>query len=99
MKKFFYWLPRILAILFIAFISLFALDAFDSPQWFLALIMHLIPSFILVAITIVSWKHEMLGGCLFFGAGGILLYLSNFESLIVSVPAFVIGVLFLVTRI
>lgn len=98
MRKFLYWLPRVLAILFIAFISLFALDAFDQPQWFLALIMHLIPSFVLVAVTVITWKNELVGGWLFFGAGGMLLYLSNFESLIVSVPAFVIGVLFWVGK-
>jgi hypothetical protein len=98
MKKFLYWLPRILAILFIGFISLFALDAFAASEWFLSLIMHLIPSFILIIVTAIAWKHEIAGGWLFFGAGGILLYLSNFESLIVSIPAFVIGGLFWISK-
>lgn len=98
MKKFLYWLPRILAILFIGFVGLFALDAFGQPQWFLALVMHLIPSFVLVVVTIVAWRNELVGGWLFLGAGGMLLFLSSFESLIVSVPAFVIGVLFWVGK-
>ncbi len=96
MKKFLYWLPRVLAILFIGFISLFALDAFDQSQWFIALIMHLIPSFILIAITVVAWKNEFIGWWLFVGAGVILLFLSGFESWIISAPAFVIGILFLI---
>lgn len=98
MKKFLYWLPRVLAILFIGFISLFALDVFTEPQWFLALIMHLIPSFVLIIATAIAWKHEFVGGWLFLGAGGILLYLSGFESWIVSSPAFLIGGLFLLSK-
>ncbi len=98
MKKFLYLLPRVLAVLFIAFVSLFALDAFEQAQWLMALIMHLIPSFILIAITIVAWKRELIGGLLFILVGGILLFLSGFESWIVSAPAFVIGVLFWVGK-
>lgn len=58
MKKIFYWLPRGLAILFIDFISMFALDSLGEPQWFLALIMHLTPGFVLFILTAVAWKHE-----------------------------------------
>jgi len=94
MKKFLYWLPRILAILFIFFISLFSLDALEQKQWFLALIIHLIPSCVLIIATAIAWKHEIVGGWLFLGAGGVLLYLSSFESWIVSALSFVIGVLF-----
>ncbi len=95
MKKITYWLPRVLSILFIAFISVFALDVFSEPNWPLALFMHLIPSYFLVAITIVAWKHEMLGGFLFLIAGFALLIFTHFEALIIGIPAFVIGVLFL----
>ena len=95
MKQIFYWLPRILAILFVAFISMFALDVFGEPQWFLALLMHLIPSFILVTLTVIAWKYEQLGGLLFIVAGVFLLISSRFESLIISVPAIIVGVLFL----
>lgn len=95
MKKIFYWLPRILSILFIAFISIFALDVFSEPQWLLALFMHLIPSYFLIAITIVAWKHEMLGGFLFLIAGFALLIFTHLDALIISIPAFIIGVLFL----
>jgi len=58
-----YWLPRILCILAILFISLFALDSFD-PELSLykqlsGFLMHMIPSFILVALLIVAWKKRI----------------------------------------
>lgn len=95
MKKFFHWLPRILSILFILFISIFALDVFKDPQWFLALLIHLIPSFILIIMTIIAWKRELLGGCMYVVTGLLLLLSSRFESMVISVPALVIGALFL----
>ncbi len=95
MKKVIYWLPRILSILFIAFISIFALDVFGQPQWFLALCMHLIPSFILIILTAIAWKHEQLGGFIFVAIGIFMLISSRFESLIISIPVVVLGALFL----
>jgi len=95
LKKNLYWTPRILAILFIAFISIFALDVFNEPQWFLALFMHLIPSFILVILTIIAWKHEQSGGFIFIIIGSLMLVFSHFESIIISIPAIVIGILFI----
>jgi len=69
MKSFiqlFHWLPRIICILAILFISMFALDSFSSERTFwqntAAFLMHLIPSFVLLAILIVAWKWEKIGG-------------------------------------
>ncbi len=98
MSKFLYWPPRVLAILFIVFVSLFALDVFGEPQWFLALIIHLVPSYILIIVTVIAWKYDRVGGLLFFLAGIFLLILSDFKSLIISLPAFVIGILFLASK-
>jgi hypothetical protein len=89
-----YWLPRVMAILFIGFISVFALDVFSEPMWLPALLMHSIPSFILITLTIVAWKHERLGGVIFVGVGCLWLFSSRFESLIVSIPIIVLGGLF-----
>jgi hypothetical protein len=94
-KKILYWTPRVLSILYICFISIFALDAFDEPQWLLALLIHLIPSYILIAFTIISWKKELLGGILFIIVGLVLLYITRFEGLIIALPAFVIGGFFI----
>lgn len=75
MKKIIYWLPRILSIIFILFLSIFAFDVFDTGLGFwgtlFALFMHLIPNFILIIILIISWKHELVGGIAFI-LGGIL---------------------------
>jgi hypothetical protein len=94
-NKFFYWLPRALSILFIGFVSLFALDVLGQPQWLLALIIHLIPSYILIIMTVIAWKRERLGGLLFILAGGVFLIVSGFESWVILAPALVIGALYL----
>jgi len=63
--KFLYWTPRILSIIFILFVALFSLDTFDACKGFsdclLGLFMHNIPSLILLAVLIISWKKEIVG--------------------------------------
>jgi hypothetical protein len=93
MKKVVFWLPRILAILYIAFISMFALDVFEMPQWYLALFMHLIPSFILIILTIIAWKNELIGGILFLAAGLVMTYFFNTVGIVI--PVYIVGLLFL----
>ena len=95
MKKFFYWLPRVLAILFIVFMSLFALDVFSEPKWILALTFHLIPNFILIILTIIAWKHKKLGGILFLIAALTMSVFYN--SFFIAIPPFIIGILFLIS--
>jgi hypothetical protein len=67
--KILYWIPRILCILAILFISMFALDSFGSgiSVWrqLAGFLVHLIPSFVLTAMLIVAWKYELTGGILF----------------------------------
>ncbi len=107
-NKFIYWTPRILSIIFILFLSIFSLDVFDSNPGFwqavLGLLMHNIPSFILLIVLIISWKHEIVGGIVFILAG-LLYTITLFMkpefawqmiswSLIISGPAFLIGGLF-----
>lgn len=71
--KIIHWLPRILCILAILFISLFALDAFNPEKTFWQQIgdflMHLIPSFVLIIFLIIAWKREFIGGILFILIG------------------------------
>jgi hypothetical protein len=68
-----YWTPRILCMLAILLISVFALDAFEPGQtvWhqIMAFIIHMIPSFILIILLIVAWKWEKTGGILLLLAG------------------------------
>ncbi len=111
----FCWLPRVLAILFIAFLSLFALDVFQpggSPlQTALALVIHLIPSLILLAAVILAWRWEWVGALVFGTAGLWMLYAVGVKpllfhqgalgpqiasSFVIAGPALLIAVLFLV---
>lgn len=68
-----HWLPRIICILAILFVSLFAADAFEPGltiwQQFGAFFIHLIPSFILLAFLIIAWKWEKFGGIIFMVIG------------------------------
>lgn len=68
-----YWTPRVLAILFICFLSLFSLDVFQpgmSPgDIALGLFMHNIPTLILIVLLVISWRREIVGAVSFIGAG------------------------------
>jgi len=74
--KLLHWSPRIICILAILFISLFALDAFDPSlplgKQIIAFLEHLIPSIILGIFLIIAWKWELIGGILFLLIGIIL---------------------------
>lgn len=112
MDKFIFWTPRVLSILLIVFLAVLSLDVFDNDYGFwgtvLGLLIHNIPSFILLGILIISWKYEMVGGVAFILAGISYLvftivresvepwYMLLALSLILVVPAFLIGILFLV---
>jgi len=67
------WVPRILTIIFILFFSLFALDAFTGNARFLEKILefliHLIPSFFLLILLIISWKQPLIIGYVFIILG------------------------------
>jgi len=106
-----FWAPRAMSILFIAFISMFALDVFAENVGFwktlLALTIHLIPSLVLIAALALAWRWEWIGAVIYAAAGTLyvitilprrlpppsikLLWIAT-----VALPAFVIGVLFLV---
>lgn len=83
----FHWLPRILCILAILFLSMFALDSFAPGltiwQQLGAFLMHLIPSFVLVTFLVIAWKWE-LAGSIIFTATGIgftpFIYIPNFHN-------------------
>ena len=67
------WGTRIITFFFAAFISIFALDVFDEGYSFgktlLALLIHLLPAFIILLILFFSWKKEWMGGIAFLCAG------------------------------
>lgn len=67
--KLLHWSPRILCIICILFVSLFALDAFGHGKPFgqqmLDFAMHMIPSVVLALILAIAWKWEYIGGIIF----------------------------------
>jgi hypothetical protein len=111
-NKYVYWIPRILSILLILFLTIFSWDVFDENLGFwgtvLGLLIHNIPVIILLGILIISWKYEIVGGIAFILAGMAQIVLSLMRNtidhwyvtlsfaLILVVPAFLIGILFLV---
>ena len=114
--KVLHWLPRILCILAILFVSIFALDAF-SPELSLwqqigAFLIHLIPSFILLALLILAWKREFIGGIIFILIGlGLspIVFSHNYRMnhsvvmsigiiLTITIPFAIVGILFIVSH-
>jgi hypothetical protein len=113
---FFRWIPRILCILAILFISMFALDSFEPGQtiWqqLAAFAMHLIPSFILIAVLLLAWKWELTGGVIFLLIGISLspfIFSMNYHNnhsiwmslgiiLLITFPFVVVGVLFIISH-
>jgi hypothetical protein len=103
-KKVLYWTPRILAALFAVFISLFALDVFGEGYSFwetlAALLMHMIPTALVLAALFVAWHWELVGGLLFLFLGGSYIILFGGRAhwtvyLLMAGPLMLIGTLFL----
>jgi hypothetical protein len=100
-----FWMPRILCLLFAAFVSLFALDVFGEGYGFwetiVALIMHLIPTGIILAALAVAWRWPWIGAILFVALGVwyLIMAAGRFEwitYLLIAGPLFLVGALFLV---
>lgn len=96
------WAPRILTILFAIFISFFAFDVFGQGTGFwktlLALMMHLIPTFLLVIILIFSWKRPWIGGISFILLGIAYIIWSSHAgrgASFVYIILFIVSILFL----
>lgn len=111
-NKALYRIPRILAIFLIFSLMIFSLDVFkpELTDWqiFIGLLIHNLPSLILAIVLWISWKYEIVGGVFFIIAGIAHMlfsvvridvepwYISFLSSLIIDIPAFLIGVLFLI---
>jgi hypothetical protein len=100
------WTPRLFGLLFAGFTSLFALDVFEGNHGFwptlLALVMHLVPTFILLLLLAVAWRWELAGAVAFTGLA--IFYLVAFWGrfhwsayALISGPLFLLGALFLLS--
>jgi len=66
-----FWAPRMLTILFALFLSVFALDVFSETKGFLetltALVLHLVPTFLVIVLLVFAWRRELIGVIAFAG--------------------------------
>ena len=98
---------KILAVVYILFISALALDVFeiDAPlgQKLMGLIMHLIPSFALIIAAFIAFRKRVAGGIIFILLAIVFTfyfrtYSNVFSLLSISAPLFIIGLLFLLSK-
>ena len=98
-----HWTPRVLSLLFVGFLSIFALDVFTGPfepimiAWFL---IHLLPSFALLALTFIAWRHPLVGTFAYIGFAFLYVLLVGLDRpwswyALISGPSFIIGILYL----
>jgi hypothetical protein len=113
--KIYRWIARILCILAILFVSMFALDSFDSRfsiwEQIGAFLIHLTPSYILIACLVIAWNWEKTGGTILLIIGilfSVFVGLINFRRthslivtleiiLMVAFPFIIAGALFLLS--
>jgi lysylphosphatidylglycerol synthetase-like protein (DUF2156 family) len=103
LRKALFWTPRALCIAFAIFLSLFALDVFNEGYgiWktLAALMIHLLPTFIVLAVLALAWRWEWIGAVVFVAAGALYAkgaWRHPSWILTISGPLFVIAALFLV---
>jgi hypothetical protein len=98
-----YWTPRLGGLLFAAFLSVFALDAFDHGgdvrRTLIALAMHLIPAAVVLAALAVAWRWGWAGGIVFWALGAwyIVMAWGRFPLsvyFVIAGPLFLLGLLF-----
>lgn len=68
-REFLRWSPRVIAIVYAVFISLFSLDAWGTGAGFweelAAFIVHLMPTYFVLAALVIAWHRPRVGGVLF----------------------------------
>ena len=70
-RRLLFWTPRVICIAFAIFLSLFALDVFNEHLGFgrtlLALLIHLLPVYIVLLVLAIAWRREWVGAAGFAG--------------------------------
>lgn len=103
--KVLYWAPRLLGLAFAAFITMFAMDVFGEGyklgELLVALFMHLVPTFMVLAAVAIAWRWEWVGGlvCLGLAILYIVMVPTEFDPiaiLLISGPLLLMSGLFFV---
>lgn len=91
------WENRILAILASLFPVVFSLDVFEADRpWtdaLPALIIHNVPTYILLGILAVAWHSEWLGGLLYLAAAIFMFFWFGWGAALVILPVIIVGLL------
>jgi hypothetical protein len=93
-----HWSPRVLCIILAAFPMLFT---FKQEATFLKkladILFHLIPSFLVIFLLILSWKWPWIGGIILIGLGTVFFiwYAQKNQSYALGIYLFINGILFL----
>lgn len=99
-KSLLYWTPRILGILYVAFIALFA---FAEPIISANFLIQIIPSAVIALLLFFSWKHEKYGGIIFLALALIFtFYFKTYQTIeaftLLALPLYIIGILFILNQ-
>lgn len=94
------WVARALAVAYVMFLSLFALDVFsgdaslfDKIRGFL---IHLVPSLFILVPILLFWRSPRLCGLVYIALSIMFTVWNREYALLLAFPLFVIGVLFLI---
>lgn len=101
-SKAMYWVPRIASVGFVLFLSLFALDVFDGYSgWsaIVALMIHMLPSFVLAVLIGIAWRYELVGAITFISFAVGYIWMVGLDRpwswyTAISGPAAIVGILF-----
>lgn len=96
------WTPRILSVVFVVFLSLFATDVFSQGITVSSVIgfaIHLIPSLALLIGVLFAWRYPLIGTTIFGGFGVWYIWEAGFGRpwtwyAVILAPAVLVAVLF-----
>src|SRR5881392_1649401 len=97
------WLPRIAGVALSVFLSLFALDAFSGKPFLdalPALLIHLAPALLVLAIVALAWRLPLVGAAAFpilaLGYAMMVRWRLDWVA-VIGGPLLILGVLFLLS--
>lgn len=97
------WAPRLLSLVFVMFLSLFALDVFSEYEGLdmvAPLVIHLVPSMVLLAGVALAWRWDLVGAGLFLGAAVAYVWMVGLDRhwswyAAISGPCLLVGMLYI----
>lgn len=111
-QKFWFWLPRVLTVMFALFLAIFSLDVITPEASLLdiviGLFMHNLPSIVLIILLFLAKKSEWIIALSLFIFGSNFILRSLLEqialtqmlatNLLIALPSILIAILFIISR-